>query len=177
MTTYHTLYTEYTHYAPWVPAALGRHSIRWITRHTCNLVRGVTVPTEPIREVLKRVWSATADRGDFHGSAFVRSYAPGSRFPPRSAGHPPHRADCHVCRPTGKGEEPRTAVSGLPARAGRGTRGYPADGGNWAVGAGIEAARQRPGDQCRCAVRWGPGPEAAGKMLCCRDGFRLPFPR
>jgi 1,2-diacylglycerol 3-alpha-glucosyltransferase len=53
VTTYHTLYTEYTHYAPWVPASLARRSIIGISRRYCNRCQAVTVPTEPIREVLK----------------------------------------------------------------------------------------------------------------------------
>lgn len=53
VTTYHTLYTEYTHYAPWFPPHLARRCIRWITRRHCNASHGVTVPTEPIRDVLR----------------------------------------------------------------------------------------------------------------------------
>jgi 1,2-diacylglycerol 3-alpha-glucosyltransferase len=53
VTTYHTLYTEYTHYAPWLPTDLAQHWIRAITRRHCNASHAVTVPTEPIREVLK----------------------------------------------------------------------------------------------------------------------------
>lgn len=50
--TYHTLYTEYTHYAPWVPVGLARQLIQRITRQHCNVCQAITVPTEPIREVL-----------------------------------------------------------------------------------------------------------------------------
>jgi 1,2-diacylglycerol 3-alpha-glucosyltransferase len=53
VTTYHTLYTEYTHYARWVPPAFARHCIREISRRHCNASHGVTVPTEPIQEVLR----------------------------------------------------------------------------------------------------------------------------
>jgi 1,2-diacylglycerol 3-alpha-glucosyltransferase len=53
VTTYHTLYTEYTHYTPWVPAGFARRCICWITRQHCNASHGVTVPTEPIKEVLR----------------------------------------------------------------------------------------------------------------------------
>ncbi len=53
VTTCHTLYTEYTHYAPWVPPGLGRACIRALTHVYCNLCQRVTVPTAPIREVLR----------------------------------------------------------------------------------------------------------------------------
>jgi glycosyltransferase involved in cell wall biosynthesis len=53
VTTYHTLYTEYTHYAPWVPVGWARRCIRGITRLHCNASQAVTVPTEPIRDVLR----------------------------------------------------------------------------------------------------------------------------
>jgi 1,2-diacylglycerol 3-alpha-glucosyltransferase len=53
ITTYHTLYTEYTHYAPVVPQDLARGLIRKITRRYCNACHMVTVPTDPIREVLR----------------------------------------------------------------------------------------------------------------------------
>lgn len=52
VTTYHTLYTEYTHYASWFPAGFGRHLIKSISRQYCNGCPVVTVPTEPIRGVL-----------------------------------------------------------------------------------------------------------------------------
>jgi 1,2-diacylglycerol 3-alpha-glucosyltransferase len=52
VTTYHTLYTEYTHYASWFPAGLARHLIRSLSRQYCNSCPVVTVPTDPIREVL-----------------------------------------------------------------------------------------------------------------------------
>jgi 1,2-diacylglycerol 3-alpha-glucosyltransferase len=51
--TYHTLYTEYTHYASWVPGNVARGFIRRITRQHCNACQAVTVPTEPIRDVLR----------------------------------------------------------------------------------------------------------------------------
>lgn len=52
VTTYHTLYTEYTHYASWFPAGIARHLIQLLSRQYCNRCPVVTVPTEPIRGVL-----------------------------------------------------------------------------------------------------------------------------
>jgi glycosyltransferase involved in cell wall biosynthesis len=53
VTTYHTLYVEYLHYARWMPRALGRAWLIRATRGYCNSATRVTVPTEPIRTVLE----------------------------------------------------------------------------------------------------------------------------
>jgi 1,2-diacylglycerol 3-alpha-glucosyltransferase len=52
VTTYHTLYVEYAHYARGVPSGLSRAFLRRLSRSYCNSVDAVAVPTEPIREVL-----------------------------------------------------------------------------------------------------------------------------
>jgi 1,2-diacylglycerol 3-alpha-glucosyltransferase len=52
VTTYHTLYVEYAHYAKFIPPALSRAYLKSLTRRYCNACDGVAVPTGPIREVL-----------------------------------------------------------------------------------------------------------------------------
>jgi 1,2-diacylglycerol 3-alpha-glucosyltransferase len=52
VTTYHTLYVEYAHYAPVVPERLARSFLRSLSRRYCNACDRVAVPTEPIRNVL-----------------------------------------------------------------------------------------------------------------------------
>jgi 1,2-diacylglycerol 3-alpha-glucosyltransferase len=56
VTTYHTLYEEYAHYAPLVPRQAVRRWLRHISRRYCESVDGVAVPTEygvtrPIHEI------------------------------------------------------------------------------------------------------------------------------
>ncbi len=53
VTTYHTLYVEYAHYARGVPVGLVRNSLRRLSRDYCNACDAVAVPTEPIRDVLR----------------------------------------------------------------------------------------------------------------------------
>jgi 1,2-diacylglycerol 3-alpha-glucosyltransferase len=53
VTTYHTLYVEYVHYARVLPPALLRAGLIRLTRRYCNMAEVVTVPTEPIRTVLR----------------------------------------------------------------------------------------------------------------------------
>ncbi|MBM3457104.1 MAG: glycosyltransferase family 4 protein [Armatimonadetes bacterium] len=52
VTTYHTLYVEYSHYAVGVPRRLARSYLRRLSRRYCDRCDAVAVPTEPIREVL-----------------------------------------------------------------------------------------------------------------------------
>jgi glycosyltransferase involved in cell wall biosynthesis len=52
VTTYHTLYVAYAHYASVLPAPLVKGFLQSLSRRYCNAVDGVAVPTEPIREVL-----------------------------------------------------------------------------------------------------------------------------
>jgi glycosyltransferase involved in cell wall biosynthesis len=52
VTTYHTLYVEYTHYGAPFPPALVRSALRALSRSYCNACDAVAVPTVPIREVL-----------------------------------------------------------------------------------------------------------------------------
>lgn len=52
VTTYHTLYTEYLHYARPIPATWLRPGIIALARAYCNASHAVVVPTAPIREVL-----------------------------------------------------------------------------------------------------------------------------
>jgi glycosyltransferase involved in cell wall biosynthesis len=52
VTTFHTLYTEYLHYARPVPASWLRPGIVALTRGYCNRCDRIVVPSPPIREVL-----------------------------------------------------------------------------------------------------------------------------
>lgn len=52
VTTYHTLYVEYAHYAAIVPTAPVRVGLRSLSRNYCNAADQVAVPTTPIRDVL-----------------------------------------------------------------------------------------------------------------------------
>jgi glycosyltransferase involved in cell wall biosynthesis len=52
VTTYHTLYVEYAHYAHILPEAPVRAFLRRLSRTYCNACDAVAVPTAPIREVL-----------------------------------------------------------------------------------------------------------------------------
>lgn len=52
VTTYHTLYVEYSHYASVLPQAPVRAVLRRLSRDYCNACDRVAVPTAPIREVL-----------------------------------------------------------------------------------------------------------------------------
>jgi glycosyltransferase involved in cell wall biosynthesis len=51
VTTYHTLYVEYAHYAP-TPRAWSRAFLKELSRAYCQACDAVVVPTAPIREVL-----------------------------------------------------------------------------------------------------------------------------
>ena len=53
VTTYHTLYEEYAHYAPFLPPRAARRFLRDLSRRYCNACDAVVTPTEPIREVLR----------------------------------------------------------------------------------------------------------------------------
>jgi 1,2-diacylglycerol 3-alpha-glucosyltransferase len=53
VTTYHTLYVEYAHYAGIAPPELTRRYLRELSRRYCNAVDAVVVPTAPIRDVLR----------------------------------------------------------------------------------------------------------------------------
>jgi glycosyltransferase involved in cell wall biosynthesis len=86
VTTYHTLYTEYTHYAPWVPAGLGRAGIRWITRQHCNASQMVTVPTEPIRQILQEYGVTRPIEVIPTGVPFPKPLAPDPTFPRAALG-------------------------------------------------------------------------------------------
>jgi len=52
VTTYHTLYVAYSHYAHVVPEPLMRALLRRLSRDYCNACDAVAVPTAPIRDVL-----------------------------------------------------------------------------------------------------------------------------
>ena len=52
VTTYHTLYVEYAHYVPLVPASLSAAYLRALSRGYCNACDRVVVPTEPVKRVL-----------------------------------------------------------------------------------------------------------------------------
>jgi 1,2-diacylglycerol 3-alpha-glucosyltransferase len=52
VTTYHTLYVEYAHYAKGIPPSLSRAYLKSLTRRYCNACDAVAVPTSPIRDVL-----------------------------------------------------------------------------------------------------------------------------
>ena len=86
VTTHHTLYTEYTHYAPWVPARFGRACIRWITRQYCNASHGVTVPTEPIRRILQEYGVTQPIEVIPTGVPFPKPLAPDPAFPRAALG-------------------------------------------------------------------------------------------
>lgn len=52
--TYHTLFEEYLfHYVPYSPKALMRFAARRFTRHQCNQVDSMIVPSTPMLEVLR----------------------------------------------------------------------------------------------------------------------------
>lgn len=53
VTTYHTLYTEYLHYARPIPVSWLRPGIVALARSFCNACAAVVVPTEPIREIVR----------------------------------------------------------------------------------------------------------------------------
>jgi glycosyltransferase involved in cell wall biosynthesis len=53
VTTYHTLYVEYSHYANVVPEPVMRMVLRRLSRNYCNACDAVAVPTAPIRDVLQ----------------------------------------------------------------------------------------------------------------------------
>jgi 1,2-diacylglycerol 3-alpha-glucosyltransferase len=53
VTTHHTIYTEYVHYAKIVPPALAKRVVIAITRRHCNRANLVIVPTEPIIGLLR----------------------------------------------------------------------------------------------------------------------------
>jgi 1,2-diacylglycerol 3-alpha-glucosyltransferase len=53
VTTYHTLYTEYLHYARPIPGAWLRPHVIALARGYCNGCAAVVVPTAPIQEVLQ----------------------------------------------------------------------------------------------------------------------------
>ncbi len=53
--TYHTFFEEYLyHYIPWLPKALLRLTARSFTRHQCNTVDTVIVPSTPIADALSQ---------------------------------------------------------------------------------------------------------------------------
>ncbi len=53
--TYHTLFEEYLfHYVPYSPKALMRLAARRFTRHQCNQVDSMIVPSTPMLEMLRR---------------------------------------------------------------------------------------------------------------------------
>jgi len=52
VTTYHTLYVEYAHYARILPTPWVRGYLQALSRRYCDACDGVAVPTEPIRQVL-----------------------------------------------------------------------------------------------------------------------------
>lgn len=54
ITTYHTLYIQYSHYARPLPAALIRWALQSLTRSYCNQVDAVVTPTGSIRDELRR---------------------------------------------------------------------------------------------------------------------------
>jgi 1,2-diacylglycerol 3-alpha-glucosyltransferase len=53
VTTYHTLYVEYAHYAAWIPHAPVRAWLRYLSRAHCDASDQVVVPTEPVSQVLR----------------------------------------------------------------------------------------------------------------------------
>ena len=89
VTTYHTLYTEYTHYVPWFPPQLGRACIRWITRQHCNASPLVTVPTEPIRRILQEYGVTRPIEVIPTGVPFLEPLAPDPAFPRAALGIAP----------------------------------------------------------------------------------------
>lgn len=52
VTTYHTLYVEYAHYAPFLPQGSVRRFLQGVSAGYCNACDAVAAPTEPVREVL-----------------------------------------------------------------------------------------------------------------------------
>lgn len=52
VTTYHTLYVEYAHYAHVLPQGPVRSYLQWLSRSYCEACDLVAVPTAPIRDVL-----------------------------------------------------------------------------------------------------------------------------
>lgn len=54
VTTYHTVYAEYVHYVPILPARLVRRAVIVLSRRHCNWADAVVVPTPPIRDLLRR---------------------------------------------------------------------------------------------------------------------------
>ena len=50
--TYHTLWTEYTHYSPLGPA-LGKAQMIWLSRTFCNACDRIIAPTERVRAILR----------------------------------------------------------------------------------------------------------------------------
>lgn len=53
VTTLHTIYEEYVHYARWVPGALARQVVIGLTRWHSDRAHAVIVPTEPIQHLLR----------------------------------------------------------------------------------------------------------------------------
>lgn len=51
--TYHTLYEEYVHYAPWVPRSWARRWVRGRVVGFCNRCDVVVAPTEAVRSLLR----------------------------------------------------------------------------------------------------------------------------
>jgi 1,2-diacylglycerol 3-alpha-glucosyltransferase len=52
VTTYHTLYETYTHYARYLPPSIVRALLKDLSRRYCDACDAVVVPTEPVRDVL-----------------------------------------------------------------------------------------------------------------------------
>jgi 1,2-diacylglycerol 3-alpha-glucosyltransferase len=88
VTTYHTLYTEYTHYAPWFPARAARRLIRTVSSQYCNRCAIVTVPTEPIREVLSGYGVERPTEVIPTGVPFREPREPDPSFPRQALGIP-----------------------------------------------------------------------------------------
>jgi 1,2-diacylglycerol 3-alpha-glucosyltransferase len=88
VTTYHTLYTEYTHYAPWFPQETARNIICGMSCRYCNRCQVVTVPTEPIREVLRGYGVTRPIEVIPTGVPFEARRAPGPAFPRQALGIP-----------------------------------------------------------------------------------------
>lgn len=89
VTTYHTLYVEYAHYAAGVPRPLARDFLRRLSRDYCGVCDAVVVPTAPIRDVLRDYGVKRPIHVIPTGLKLRPPAPPDPEFPRRALGIPP----------------------------------------------------------------------------------------
>ena len=89
VTTYHTLYVEYAHYAPLFPRAAVRWVLRRLSTRYCSACDAVAVPTEPIRQVLREYGVTQPISVIPTGLRLTPPRAPDPAYPRQSLGIPP----------------------------------------------------------------------------------------